>query len=92
MTVQAVFLFGAKGQLKQTTLHFKMGLVSMDCRLWGGRPKGGLTDNRLLQLQQGLRSKSSFLLKVRKFSQMSLPPHLLYRQFVLPIALRISFQ
>ena len=39
----------------------------MDCRLWGGRTKGGLTYNRLLQLKQGLCSKSSFLLKVRKF-------------------------
>ena len=81
-----------KGRLKQNILNSKVGLVSMDCRLWGGRTKGGLTYNRLLQLKQGLHSTSSFLLKVRKFPQMSVPPHLLHRQFVLPIALRIAFQ
>ena len=41
--------------------------MSMDCRLRGGRPKGGFADKRLLQFQQGLRSTSSLLLKVRKF-------------------------
>ena len=61
------FFLVQKGRLKQNILNSKVGLVSMDCRLWGGRPKGGLTDNRLLQLQQGLRSTSSLLLKVRKF-------------------------
>ena len=64
----------------------KVGLVSMDRGLWRGRSKGRLADNWLLQLQQGLCSESSFLLKVRSraFSQ-SLSCLTYVQQFVLPI-------
>ena len=64
----------------------KVGLVPMDSRLWRRRSKGGLADNWLLQLQQGLRSKSSFLFEVRRraFSH-HLSRLTFYQQFFLPI-------